>query len=192
MLLNCGVGGDSWDPLGCKEIQPVHPKGNQSWIFIGRTDAEAEAPILWPSDVKKRLIGKDPDAEQDWRQEEKWMTEDEMVGWHHWLGEHEFEQGPGVGDGGKPGMLLWGHKESDMTEWTKLNKRLQFTGHLWCRHWTRHFLSIASHFHSSLRWEGPEQFCKGGNWGSERPEGGHDWDLEPKDKTFFSFVAHFV
>ena len=72
-------------PLDCKEIQPVHPKGNQSRIFIGRTDVEAEIPILWPPDVKNWLIGKDPDAEKDWRQEEKGTTEDEMVGWHHWL-----------------------------------------------------------------------------------------------------------
>ena len=77
-------------PLDCKEIQPVHPKGNQSSIFIGRTDAEAETPVLWPPDVKNWLIGKDPDAGKDWRQEEKGMTEDEMVGWHHWLNGHEF------------------------------------------------------------------------------------------------------
>ena len=70
-------------PLDCKEIQPVHPKGNQSWVFIGRTDAEAETPILWPPDVKNRFIGKDPDAGTDWRQNEKWMTEDETVGWHY-------------------------------------------------------------------------------------------------------------
>ena len=85
-------------PLDCKEIQPVHPKGNQSWIFIERTDAEAETPILWPPDVKNWLTGKDPDAGKDWRQEEKGMTEDGMVGMHHWLGGHEFEQAPGVGD----------------------------------------------------------------------------------------------
>ena len=78
-------------PLDCKEIQPVHPKRNQSWIFIGRTDAEAEAPILWPPDVKNWLIWKDPDAGKDWRQEEKGMTGDEMAGWHHWLDGHEFE-----------------------------------------------------------------------------------------------------
>ena len=84
-------------PLDSKEIQPVHPKGNQSWILIGRTDAEAETPILWPPDANIRLTGKDPDAGKDWRQE-KGMTEDEMVGWHHWLDEHEFEQAPGVGD----------------------------------------------------------------------------------------------
>ena len=87
------------NPLDSKEIKPVNPKGNQSWIFIRRTDAEAEAPILWPPDAKNWLIGKDPDAGKDWRQEEKGMTEDEMVGWHHWLDGHEFEQALEVGDG---------------------------------------------------------------------------------------------
>ena len=77
--------------LDCKEIQPVHPKGDQSWVFVGRTDAEAETPILWPPDVKNWLIGNDPDAGKDWAQEEKGMTEDEMVGWHQWLDGHEFE-----------------------------------------------------------------------------------------------------
>ena len=86
-------------PLDCKEIQPVHPKGDQSWVFIGGTDAEAETPILEPLDMKNWLIGKDPDAGKDWWQEEKGMTEDEMVGWHHRLDEHEFEQAPGVDDG---------------------------------------------------------------------------------------------
>ena len=86
-------------PLDCKEIQPVHPKGNQSWIFIGRTDAEAETPILWPPDAKNWLTGKDPDAGKDWRQEEKGTTENEMVGWHHRLNGHKPEQAPGVGDG---------------------------------------------------------------------------------------------
>ena len=82
-------------PLDSMEIKPVNPKGIQSWIFIGRTDVKAEAPILWPPDVKSWLIRKDPDAEKDWRQEEKGMTEDKMVGWHHWLNKHEFEQAPG-------------------------------------------------------------------------------------------------
>ena len=86
-------------PLDCKEIQPVHPKGNQSWIFIGRTDAEAETPVLWPPDAKNWFTGKDPDAGKDWRWEEKGVTEDEMVGWHHRLDGHEFEQALGVGDG---------------------------------------------------------------------------------------------
>ena len=78
-------------PLDCKEIKPAHPKGNQSWIFIGRTDAEAETPIVWPPDAKNWLIWKDPDAGKEWRQEEKGTTEDEMVGWHHRLDGHEFE-----------------------------------------------------------------------------------------------------
>ena len=86
-------------PLDCKEIQPVHPKGNQSWIFIGRTDAEAETPILWPPDVKNWLTGKDPVAGKDWRWEEKGMTEDEMVGWRHWLDGHDSEQIPGDSEG---------------------------------------------------------------------------------------------
>ena len=105
--------------LDCKEIQPVHPKGNQSWIFIGRTDAEAETPILWLPGAKNWLIRKDPVAGKDWRQEEKGMTEDEMAGWHHLLNGHGFEQAPGAGDGW--GSLTccspWGHKESDTTEW---------------------------------------------------------------------------
>ena len=104
--------------LDCKEIQLVHPIGNQSWIFIGRTDAEAVAPILWSPDAKSWLIGKDPVAGKDWRQEEKGTTEDEMVGWHHWLNGHEFEQTPG--DSEEKGSLAcfspWGHEESDMTE----------------------------------------------------------------------------
>ena len=102
-------------PSDSKEIKPVNPKGNQPWIFIGRTDAEAEAPILWPPDVKSQLIGKNPDA--DWGQEEKGMTE--MVGWHHRFNGHEFEQTPGHTEG--QGRLVccspWGCKESDTTEW---------------------------------------------------------------------------
>ena len=107
------------NPLDCKEIKPVNPKGNQSWIFTGGIDTKAEAPVLWPPDAKNWLIGKDPDAGKDWRQEEKGMTEDEMVGWHHWLNGHEFEQAPGDGEG--QGSLAccspWGHQESDITEW---------------------------------------------------------------------------
>ena len=105
-------------PLDCKEIQPVHPKGNQSWIFIGRTGAEAETPILGPPHVKSWLIGKDPDAGKDWRQEKKGMREDEMVGWHHWLDIHEFEQAQGVGNGQRSLACCtpWVHKESDTTE----------------------------------------------------------------------------
>ena len=104
--------------LDCKEIQPVHPKGNQSLIFIGRTDAEAETPILWPIDVKNWLIWKEPDDGTDWRQEEKGITEDEMVGWHQRLNGQEFEQAPGVGDGQESLACCrpWGSKESDRTE----------------------------------------------------------------------------
>ena len=105
--------------LDCKEIKQVNSKGNQSWIFIGRTDAEAKAPILWPPHAKSWFIGKDSDAGRDWGQEEKGTTEDEMVGWHHQLNEHEFEQVPGVGDG--QGSLVCCcplvRKESDTIEW---------------------------------------------------------------------------
>ena len=106
-------------PLNCKEIQQVNPKGNQSWIFIGRTDAEAEIPIFWPPDAKNWLTGKDPDAGKDWRWEEKGMTEDEIAGWHHWLDGHEFEQALGAGDaqGSLACCSPWGHQELDMTEW---------------------------------------------------------------------------
>ena len=101
--------------LDCKEIQPVHPKVNQSWVFIGRTDAKAETPILWPPHVKSWLIGKDSDAGRDWGQEEKGMTEDEMAGWHHGLNGHESEPIPG--DSEEQGSLMccspWDHKELD-------------------------------------------------------------------------------
>ena len=121
-------------PLDCKEIQPVHPKGNQSWTFIERTDAEAETPILWPSDMKNWLTRKNPDAGKDWRQEEKGTTEDEMVRWHHQLNGHEFEQAPQVVDGlGSPVCCSpWGCKKLDMTEqlnqlnWTDWSKYFHF------------------------------------------------------------------
>ena len=106
-------------PLDCKEIQTVHPKGVQSWVFIGRTDVEAETPILWPPDAKSWLIWKDSDAGKDWGQEEKGTTEDEMVGWHHRLSGHGFGWTLGVGDG-QGGLACcgpWGRKESDMTQW---------------------------------------------------------------------------
>ena len=112
-------------PLDCKEIQQVHPKGDQSWVFIGRTDVEAETPILWPPHAKSWLIGKDSDAGRDWGQEEKGMTEDEMVGWHHQLKGHEFEWTLGVGDG-QGGLACCdscGRRESDTTErlnWAEL------------------------------------------------------------------------
>ena len=105
-------------PLDCKEIKAVNPIRNQSWIFIGRTDAEAETPTLWPPDAKSWLIGKDLDAEKDWRQKENGMTEDEMVGWHHWLNGHEFEQAAsdGAGQGSPACYSLWGRKELDTTK----------------------------------------------------------------------------
>ena len=108
-----------WDSKG---IKPVNAKGNQPWIFIGRTDAEAEASILWPPDTKSWLTGKDPDAGKDWRQE-KGMTEDELVGWHHRLYGHEFEQtlGDGEGQGRLACCSPWCHKESDTTEWLNNN-----------------------------------------------------------------------
>ena len=112
--------------LDCKEIQPVHPKGDQSWVFYGRTDAKAETPVFWPPHVKSWLIGKDSDAGRDWGQEKKGMTEDEMAGWHHQLDGREFEwtAGDGDGQGGLACCNSWGHKESDTTEqlnWTELN-----------------------------------------------------------------------
>ena len=107
-------------PLDCKVIEPVHPNGDRSWVFIGRTDIEAETPILWPPDAKNWLIWKDPDTRKDWRQE-KGMTEGGIVRWHHWLNGHESEQAPEVGDGQGSLGCPWGRKESDMTEqlrWT--------------------------------------------------------------------------
>ena len=120
MLLNCGVGEDSWESLGLQ--------GDQPWDFFGRNDAKAEAPVLWPPHAKSWLTGKDSDAGKDWRQEEQGTTEDEMAGWHHWFDGCESEWTPGVGDG-QGGLACcdsWGHKESDTTErlnWTELNWR---------------------------------------------------------------------
>ena len=121
MLLNCGVGEDSWESLGLQG-DPTSPSyGDQSWVFIGRTDVEAETPILWLPDVKSWLIWKAPGAGKDWGQEEKGTTEDEMFGWHCWLNGHGFGWTPGVGDGqgGLAFCSSWGHKES--TEWLNWN-----------------------------------------------------------------------
>ena len=125
-------------PLDSKEIQLVHPKRNHPWIFIRRTDAEAETLILWPPDAKNWLIWKAADAGQDWRQEEKGTTEDEMVEWHHWLYGHGFGYTLGVGDGqgGLACCSPWGRKESDRTEGL---------------HWTE----MPNPSHTTLRWEGP-------------------------------------
>ena len=119
-------------PLDCKEVHPVHSKGDQSWVFIGRTNAKAGTPVLWPPHAKSWLIGKGSDAGRDWGQEEKGMIEDEMVGWHHWLDGHKFGWSPGVG-GGQGGLVCcnsWGHKELDTTErlnWTKLKSMIKLT-----------------------------------------------------------------
>ena len=125
-------------PLDFKEMQPVLPKGYQSWVFIGRIDVEAETPILWPPDAKSWLIWKDPDVGEDWGQEEKGMTEDEMVGPHHWLNGHGFGWTPEVGDG-QVGLACCsqGHTESDMTEqlnWTELNQGMKLLSHATAPH----------------------------------------------------------
>ena len=123
-------------PLDCKEIQPVHPKGDQSWVFTGRTDVEAETPILWPPDVKSWLIGKYSDAGRDWGQEEKGTTEDEMAGWHHGLSVHGFGWTPEVddGQGGLGCCCSWGRKELDTTErldWSEYTSRHKYYHGLW-------------------------------------------------------------
>ena len=151
-------------PLDCKEIQPVHPKGNQSWIFIGGTDAKAEAPILWPPDVKNWLIGKDPDAGKDWRQEEKGRTEDEMVGWHHQFDGHEFEQAPGVG---LSCCRPWGHKELDMTEWlswTEILESLRFQIDSCCYHRKAFIVSVHRIVFSSADCDGSDFFFVPFQW----------------------------
>ena len=120
-------------PLDCKKIKPVNPKGNQPWTFIGRTDAESEAPILWPPDVKSQLIGKDLDAGNDWGQEEKGTREEEMVGWHHWLNGYESEQA--LGDGEGQGSLVCycsrGHKQLDVSERLKTTRFPMTTCQCW-------------------------------------------------------------
>ena len=129
MLLNCGVGEDSWESLGLQGDITVHSKRDQTWVFIGRADAKAETPVLWPPHAKSWLIGKDSDAGRDWGQAEKEMTEDEMAGRHHRLEGHEFEWTPEVGDGqgGLACCNSWGHKKSDTTEqlnWTELISKM--------------------------------------------------------------------
>ena len=115
-------------PLDCKEIQPVNPKWNQSWVVTGRTDAEAEAPMLWPPDAKSRLIRKDPSAGKDWRQEEKGMTEDGMVGWHHRLNGHEFEQA--LGQESLACCSPWGSQSwTQLNHWITTRKELNITNH---------------------------------------------------------------
>ena len=144
-------------PLDCKEIQPVRPKGDQSWMFTGRTEVEAETPILRPPDAKSWVIWKDADAGKDWRQEEKGTTEDEMVGWHHWLNGHEFGWTPGVGDG-QGGLACWGpwgrgvrHNWATELNWSEMwwstssSKMLKHWGPL---SWNR----MPRHMPGSIRW----------------------------------------
>ena len=132
-------------PLNCKEIQPVHSKGDHSWVFIGRTDAEAETPVVWPPHSKSWFIGKDPDSGRDWGQEEKGMTEDEMPGWHYQVNGDGLGWIPGVGDGqgGLPCCGSWGCKDSDTTEqlnWTELIYSL-----LLLNHWFLKSLLLSEH-----------------------------------------------
>ena len=134
MLLNCDVREDSWGSLRSKEIQPVHPKADPSWVFIGRTDVGAETPTLWPPDAKSWLIWKDPDAGKDWGQEEKGTTEDEMVGWHHRLNGHEFGWDLGVCDG-QGGLVCYSHgvakSRTRLSDWTELNWANLLLGWQW-------------------------------------------------------------
>ena len=142
-------------PLDYKEIQPVHPKGDQSWVFTGGTEIEAETPILWPPDAESWLIWKDPDDGKDWGQEEKGTTEDEMVGWHHWLNGHGFGWTPGIGDGQRVLACCdsWGCKESDTTEW--LN-------------WTEDIDDLCNMFlWHGMGGESPGEQWLGGKWCSE-------------------------
>ena len=136
MLLNCGVGEDSWESLDCKEIQPVHSEGDQPWYFFVRNDAKAETPVIWLPHGKSWLIGKDSDAGRDWEQEEKGTTEDEMAGWHHWL--DGCESGRTLGDGDGQGGLAccdsWGRKELDTTErlnWSELKVNISISKMHW-------------------------------------------------------------
>ena len=168
-------------PLDCKEIQPVHPKGIQSWIFIGRTDVEAETPTLWSTDMKNSLLGKAPDAGKDWRQEKKGTTEDKMIEWHYQLDGHEFEQAPGDGDrqGSLAYCIPWRCKQSDTTEqlnWTekvnlrswwrllrqpRINPWLRFTNVSWDCH-QKKYLTNWSRELWKLRF--PRLFCSKTRW----------------------------
>ena len=135
-------------PLDCKELQPVHPKGNQSWVFIGRSDVEAETPKLWPPDEKSWLIWKDPDAGKDWGQEEKGTTEDEIVGWHHWLSGHEFGWAPevGVGQGGLACCSSQSCKQTRLSDWTDLH----LGGDLYGCAYVQKFIRTLCYSHPSL------------------------------------------
>ena len=133
--MNCGAGEDSCESLGLQGDPTVHPKGDQSWVFIGRTDAEDETSILWPPHAKSWLIGKDPDARRDWGQEEKGTAEDEMTVWHHRLDAQEFGWTLGVGDG-QGGLACcdsWGCKESDTTEWLNWTELMTLWGNYFAK-----------------------------------------------------------
>ena len=122
-------------PLDCKDIQPVHSKGDQSWLFIGRIDAEAETPVLWPPHVKSWLIGKDSDAGRDWEQEEKGTTEDETAGWHHQLDGHEFECWDSWG---QPGVLRFmGSDTTELLNWTELNWGCVVQANIWIKFFSK-------------------------------------------------------
>ena len=170
-------------PLESKEIQPVHPKGNKSWIFFGRTDAKAETTIFWPPDAKHWLIGKDPDAGRDWRWEEKGMTEDEMVWWHHRLDGHEFDQALGVGDG--QGSLAccstWSCKELDRHEW--LN---------WTLLWENTCCGLNCGKVMWTLWE--RGVCKPGSGSSLEPDHAgtlkSDFSLQSCEKVSFCCLSH--
>ena len=141
-------------PLDCKEIKPVNPKGNQPWIFIGRTDAEAKAPVLWPPDMKSWLIRTDPDARKDWRQQEKGATEGEMVGWHHQLSGHKFEhiQGDSEGQGSLVCCSPWGHSRTWLSDWTSIMWfwwAVKFESHC-LKHWEDTHTHTHTHTHHSL------------------------------------------
>ena len=182
MLLNCGVGEDFESPLDCKEIQPVHPKGDQSWVSMGRTEAEAKTPVLWPPDVKSWLSGKDPDAGRDWGQEEKGMTEDEMAGWHHRLNGHGYGWTLGVGDrqGGLVCCGSWGCKESDTTErlnWTELKPEKKLI---------IHFKWLKNSIYAIISYQ---CFCRFGTEGSTGNLG--DWPLVIV-RTYLTFFFFFT
>ena len=157
MLLNCGVGEKTLEgPLDCKEIQPVHSEGDQPWDFFGKNDAKAETPVLWPPHAKRWLIGKVSEAGRDWGQEEKWMTEDEIAGWHHWLDGREcaWTLGDDDGQGGLSCCDSWGYKESDTTEWLNWT---ELTGQRAAK--SLHCRGRACHRHGGRTGISPRVFC---------------------------------
>ena len=156
------------NPLDCKDIQPVHPKGDQSWVFIRRTDAEAETPILWPPHAKSWLIGKDSDAGRDWGQEEKGTTENEMAGWHHWLHGCESEWTPGVGDGqgglaccDSRGRKESGHDWATELNWTDTAKKMlaQRAYVISVGKWWKQDLNSKTQVLLTLLWHLPKECC---------------------------------